>query len=53
MVDDMLAGADLDPYRVPAPTACWWCGSPGPLTREHKFKKSDLGRMWKGTESLI
>lgn len=41
-----LSGEDLDPYRVPELTACWWCGRPGPLTHEHKFKKSDLVRMW-------
>jgi hypothetical protein len=53
MFDEMLSGAALDPYRVPALTTCWWCGRPGPLTREHKFKRSDLGRMWDGDESLL
>lgn len=44
--EEMLSGAELDPYKVPALTTCWWCGSSDALTREHKFKKSDLVRMW-------
>ena len=50
---EVLSGADLDPYKVPAVSACWWCGSPGPLTREHKFKKSDLSRMWDLSGGLV
>lgn len=38
-------GEALKPYKVPPPTTCWWCGG-GDLTREHKFKKSDLLRMY-------
>lgn len=50
---NILSGADLDPYKVPALTSCWWCGSQGPLSREHKFKKSDLSRMWDEDEGLV
>ncbi len=49
---DYLAGADLEPFKVPALTRCWWCGSSAPLTREHKFKLSDLKRM-KPEEGLV
>lgn len=44
-MDDVLSGDALAPYRVPKPTTCWWCGSSGPLTHEHKFKRRDLSRM--------
>jgi hypothetical protein len=44
-VEEILSGDALDPYRVRLPSTCWWCGSSEPLTREHKFKKSDLSRM--------
>ena len=56
-VDAVLSGDALEPYRAPVPASCWWCGSRGPLTHEHKFKKSDLNRMqnpsglvWGGNE---
>lgn len=46
-----LQGAALTTYRSPPSECCWWCGGRG-LTREHKFKKSDLSRMWDG-EGLV
>lgn len=37
----------LKPYQVRDETKCWWCGAKA-TTREHKFKRSDLARMWDG-----
>lgn len=48
----LLQGADLDPYKIAPLETCWWCGSSDALTREHKFKRSDLDRM-AGTEGLV
>lgn len=53
MTDEMLSGSGLDPYKVAVLKSCWWCGSPGPLTHEHKFKKSDLLRMWEPGSSPV
>jgi hypothetical protein len=46
-----LHGAALDEYKVPFYGKCWWCGAQAD-SREHKFKKTDLRRMW-GDEHLI
>lgn len=43
-LSEPLAGDALDPYKSPVPKECWWCGE-ATLSREHKFKASDLRRM--------
>lgn len=48
----VLEGDALAQYKPPRPETCWWCGGIG-LTREHKFKKSDLRRMWDDDEGLV
>ncbi len=48
----MSEGKPLDDIRVPPPERCWWCGEPG-LTSEHKFKRSDLTRMWDSEDGLV
>ena len=46
-----LEGDDLEPYKVPDSGQCWWCGSIAD-SREHKFKRTDLTRMW-GTDDYL
>ena len=43
--DQFLSGDALKPYQVPFDGNCWWCGAPAD-SREHKFKRTDLARMW-------
>lgn len=43
--EHVLNGDELAPYRSSAGAVCWWCGSPA-ATQEHKFKRTDLERMW-------
>lgn len=45
MVNPLIDPEFLRLYQVRDPTTCWWCGSLA-TTREHKFKRSDLSRMW-------
>jgi hypothetical protein len=47
-----LEGDDLQPYKVPDSGLCWWCGSTAD-SREHKFKRTDLTRMWGNEDHLV
>jgi hypothetical protein len=47
-----LEGEDLQPYKVPDSGLCWWCGSTAD-SREHKFKRTDLTRMWGADDHLV
>ena len=41
----IVSGDELLPYKSPAGAVCWRCGAKA-TTREHKFKRTDLERMW-------
>lgn len=47
-----LSGDSLAPFRVAADGLCWWCSAPA-TTREHKFKRTDLARMWGDSPYLL
>ncbi|MEU6745962.1 hypothetical protein ABZ914_07045 [Spirillospora sp. NPDC046719] len=47
-----LEGAALAPYKSPSTGLCWWCGARAD-TREHKFKRTDLTRMWGDSDHLV
>lgn len=41
----ILSGDELLPYKSHVGAVCWWCGSTA-TTQEHKFKRTDLERIW-------
>lgn len=41
----MISPEFLHKYQICDHRKCWWCGEPA-STKEHKFKRSDLRRMW-------
>lgn len=47
-----LSGAQLDPYKDKFDGRCWWCKSTAD-SKEHKFKRSDLHRMWGNDDYLL
>jgi hypothetical protein len=47
-----LSGDALKPYQVPFDGNCWWCGATAD-SREHKFKRTDLTRMWDDEDGLM
>lgn len=47
-----LQGDELEPFRVPDSGRCWWCGG-NANSQEHKFKRTDLTRMWSDEDHLI
>lgn len=47
-----LEGDDLAPFKIPNSGRCWWCGAKAD-SREHKFKRTDLSRMWDKDDHLI
>jgi hypothetical protein len=47
-----LQGEDIAPFKVAPTGKCWWCGDVAD-TREHKFKRTDLTRMWPQGDHLV
>ena len=47
-----ISGTELGLYKDRFGGNCWWCGSRAD-SKEHKFKKSDLRRMWGDDDYLL
>ena len=45
-IPEFLDPATIDRLRVPVDGVCWWCRQRPADPAEHKFKRSDLKRMW-------
>ena len=43
--DGYLSGEQLAPFKSADDGLCWWCGAVA-SSREHKFKRTDVTRMW-------
>lgn len=43
---------ELEPYKEDLQGTCWWCGSAAD-SAEHRHKKTDLRRLWVGSEGPV